>query len=141
MKWILALVAVVFFSASASAQQYKFLATGLSVMERDANGEWGKWSELVPTKITVVLDTSKDRIIIYSQEIQIYAILNYEKERETDDDLTYSFSCSDDDGMPFTVSIITRKKQDNRKQMYINQKNIVIVYNIMNYPDNNIEIK
>lgn len=141
LKYFLFVCALGAVQPDVEAQQYKFLATGFSVMEKKPDGEWGKWSDLQPAKITVVLDTSKDRIIIYSQEIQVYAILNYEKEIETEDDLVYPFSCTDDDGMPFTVSIITRKKQGNRKQMYINQKNVTIVYNIINYPDKNIDIK
>ncbi|NMH27890.1 hypothetical protein [Flavobacterium silvaticum] len=140
-KWLLVCLAVIAFTGKTTAQQYKFLATEFSVMERDAKGNWGKWSDLQPAKITVVLDTKKDRIIVYSQEIQVYAILNYEKEEETEDDLIYPFSCTDDDGMPFTISIITRKKQNNRKQLYINQKNAAVVYNIINYPDKDIEIK
>lgn len=117
----------------AQSQTYKFLTTGFSVMEKDANGNWGKWSELQPASIVVNLDTNKNRIVIYSQEIQVYDIISYEDEEENDNDLIYAFSCADDNGMPFTVSIITRKKQDNRKQLYINQKDVIVVYNIVNY--------
>jgi len=115
------------------AQTYKFLTTGFSVMEKDGSGNWGKWSELQPSSIIVTLDTSKNRIVVYSQEIQVYEIVDYEDTEENDNDLIYTFSCSDENGMPFTISIITRKKQDNRKQLYINQKDVVIVYNIVNY--------
>ncbi len=117
----------------AKAQTYKFLTTGFSVMEKDADGNWGKWSELQPTSIVVTLDTNKNRIVVYSQEIQVYEIIDYEDPEENDNDLIYTFSCSDENGMPFTISIITRKKQDNRKQLYINQKDVMIVYNIVNY--------
>jgi hypothetical protein len=127
--------------AEMNAQSYKFLATGFSVMEKDEKGNWGKWSELQPSSITITLDTDKNRIIVYSQEIQLYKIVQYQKKQENDDDLTYPFTCADEDGWPFIISIITRKKQDNRKQMYINQKNTIIVYNIINYPDKNIGIK
>ncbi|MFT3794216.1 hypothetical protein [Flavobacterium sp.] len=115
------------------AQTYKFMTTGFSVMEKDASGNWGKWSELQPASIVVTLDTNKNRLVIYSQEIQVYQIVSYEDEVENDDDLIYSFSCSDENGMPFTISIITRKKQDNRKQLYITQKDVIVVYNIVNY--------
>lgn len=140
-QWITALIFSVFLTLSVQSQNYKFLATGFSVMERKADGNWGKWSELQPAKITILLDTKKDRFVIYSQDVQIYAIIDYHKEEENDEDLVYPFSCSDDDGMPFTLSIITRKKQGNRKQLYINQKDFIIVYNIINYPDKDIEIK
>ena len=49
---------------------------------------------------------------------------------ENETDIVYSFTCKDNDGEDCTISIITRKKQDNRKQLYINYKNRIIVYNI-----------
>lgn len=117
----------------AEAQSYKFMTTGFSVMEKDDNGNWGKWSELQPSSMMITLDTNKNRIAIYSQEVQVYEIVSYEDAEENDNDLIYTFSCSDQNGMPFTISIITRKKQDNRKQLYINQKDVIVVYNIVNY--------
>ncbi len=116
-------------------QSYKFLTTGYSVMEKDENGKWGKWSELKDAAIVVNLDTTKNRIIIYSQEIQLFDIINYEAKEENDTDLIYPFTCKDDDGVPFTISIITRKNQENRKQLYINQKNVILMYNIINFID------
>lgn len=133
LKIVLFALFVMFGFQQSQAQTYKFLTTGFSVMEKDGSGNWGKWSELQPSSIVVTLDTSKNRIVIYSQEIQVYEIVDYEDAEENDNDLIYTFSCSDENGMPFTISIITRKKQDNRKQLYINQKDVVIVYNIVNY--------
>lgn len=115
------------------AQTYKFLTTGFSVMEKDASGNWGKWSDLQPASIVVTLDTNKNRIVVYSQEIQLYNIVAYEDAEENENDLVYTFSCADENGMPFTIAIITRKKQEGRKQLYINQKDVIVVYNIVNY--------
>ncbi len=115
------------------SQTYKFLSTGFSVMERNDKGDWGKWSDLQETSLIITLDTTKNRFVIYSQEIQLYDILSYEAKEENENDLIYPFTCKDDDGVPFTLSIITRKKQDNRKQLYINHKNFIVVYNIVNY--------
>lgn len=117
----------------ASAQVYKFQATGFSVLEKTPRGTWGKWSELQPTSLIISLDTNKNRIVVYSQEVQVYNIEKYGEKEETDNDLIYPFICSDPDGMPFTISIITRKNQGGRKQMYINQKDVVVVYNIVNH--------
>ncbi|RZJ30458.1 MAG: hypothetical protein EOO48_04910 [Flavobacterium sp.] len=122
-------------SVTAQAQVYKFLTTGFSVMERNDNGKWGKWSDLEKASIVITLDTSKNRFVIYSQEIQLYKIVEYEKAEESDEDLIYPFSCTDEDGQPFTISIITRKNQGNRKQLYINQKNVIVMYNIVNFND------
>jgi len=103
-------------------QEYKFQATGFTVSEKDDKGNWGKWSELQKTSLVINLNTIKNRIVIYSQEIQLYEILNYEAKQENENDITYSFTCTDEDGVPFLISLITRKKQGNRKQLYINQK-------------------
>jgi hypothetical protein len=118
---------------SATSQVYRFLATGFSVSERSDKGKWSPWSETEKANIIVTLDTKKNRIIIYSQEIQLYQIVNYQPAEENDHDLIYAFSCSDEDGHPFTISIITRKNQGNRKQLYIAQKDYMIMYNIVNY--------
>ena len=137
LKYLYSFCFIAFIALQSPAQTYKFLTTGFSVMEKNANGEWGKWSDLKDTSIVITLDTTKNRIIVYSQEIQLYDIVNYEEKEENDTDLIYPFACKDDDGLPFTISIITRKKQDNRKQLYINQKNFIVVYNIVNYPEKN----
>jgi hypothetical protein len=60
---------------------------------------------------------------------------NSEEKEENDTDLIYPFTCKDDDGVPFTLSIITRKSQNNRKQLYLNHKNFIVVYNIVNYSE------
>jgi hypothetical protein len=114
-------------------QVYKFQTTGFSVLEKNEKGSWGKWSDLQNVNLMVTLDTNKNRIVVYSQEIQIYDILDYQEKQENDTDQVYSFNCKDIDGESFTISIITRKNQNNRKQLYINQKNVIIVYNIVNF--------
>ncbi len=136
-KSVFILFLVVFGMQESYSQVYKFLTTGFSVLEKNEQGEWGKWSDLKETSIVVTLDTNKNRIIVYSQEIQLYDILNYEAHEENDTDIVYPFTCKDDDGVPFTITIITRKNQNNRKQLYINQKNVLLVYNIVNFEDKN----
>lgn len=118
---------------NSSSQSYKFLTTGYSVMEKEANGNWGKWSVLQNTSLVISLDTNKNRIIVYSQEVQVYDILNYEDTEENDKTIIHPFTCKDSDGFPFTISIITRKNQGNRKQLYINQKDVIIMYNMVNF--------
>jgi hypothetical protein len=129
------LLLIVFSIQKLKAQVYRFEATGFSVLEKTPKGTWGQWSELEPLNIMITLDTDKNRIVVYSKEVQLYQIQNYEKKQENDEDLIYPFSCSDIDGQPFKISIITRKTQDNRKQLYINQKNVIVVYNIINFPE------
>jgi hypothetical protein len=115
------------------AQVYKYVATGFSVLEKDEKDNWGKWSDYQTTNIVIALDLDKRRIVVYSKEIQYYNIDSFEKQIESDDDLIFPFSCKDIDGETFTISFITRKKQDYRKQLYINQKDVILVYNIVNF--------
>lgn len=114
------------------SQNYKFKTSGLSVLEKKENGKWGKWSDLDLVNILVTLDTNKDRIVIYSQVIQLFEIIDYQATEENETDIVYSFTCKDNNGDDCTLSIITRKKQDNRKQLYINYDDRIVVYNIFN---------
>jgi hypothetical protein len=113
-------------------QVYKFSTSGFSVLEKNEKGKWGEWSDLELTKMMVSLDTNKNRIVIYSQIIQLFEIVDYLPATENETDIVYSFSCKDNDGVGCSLSIITRKKQDNRKQLYINYGDQIIVYNIFN---------
>ena len=130
---LLALMLLLAFQ-QAEAQAYKFLATGFSVLEKTPKGKWGEWSDLQKTSLVITLDTSKNRIVVYSQEIQLYQIVEYHEKEENENDLIYPFTCRDDDGQLFSIQIITRKKQANRKQLYINQREVILVYNIENFP-------
>jgi len=114
-------------------QTYKFKTSGLSVMEKDQKGNWGKWSDLSLVNILVKLDTDKSRIVVYSEIIQLFEIVDYIPLEENETDSVYSFTCKDNNGEDCTLSIITRKKQDNRKQLYINYEDRIILYNIFNY--------
>lgn len=115
------------------AQKYRFKTSGVSVLEKKANGKWGEWSDLDLVNILVSLDTDKNRIVVYSQVVQLFEIIVYQQQEENDNDIVHSFTCKDNNGDDCTLSIITRKKQGNRKQLYINyNNNRIIVYNIFN---------
>jgi len=115
------------------AQTYKFSTSGISVLQKDQKGKWGKWSDLKLVNILVKLDTDKNRIIVYSEAIQLFEIVEYVPLEENETDSIYSFICKDNNGEDCTLSIITRKNQGNRKQLYISYDNRIILYNIFNY--------
>ena len=112
------------------SQSYQFKTSGFSVLEKNERGKWGDWSNLDLVNLSVVLDTNKHRIVVYSQEIQLFRILDYIEREENDTDIVYSFMCKDNDGRECKLSIITRKKQEYRKQLYINYDDHIIVYNM-----------
>lgn len=115
------------------SQTYKFKTSGFSVLEKNQKGSWGKWSDLQLVNILVSLDTDKNRIAVYSEAIQLFEIVDYIPLEENETDSTYSFTCKDNNGEDCTLSIITRKKQNNRKQLYINYDDRIIVYNITSF--------
>ena len=117
---------------SSYSQSYKFKTSGFSVLEKNEKGKWGKWSDLNLVNVLVTLDTNKSRIVVYSQIIQLFEIIEYQPTEENDTDIVYSFTCKNNEGVDCTVSIITRKKPEHRKQLYINYDNQIIVYNIFN---------
>jgi hypothetical protein len=114
------------------SQNYKFKTSGVSVLEKNERGKWGKWSDLQLVNVMLSLDTDKSRIVIYSGIVQLFEIIEYQTPEENDTDVVYSFTCKDNNGDDCTLSIITRKQQNNRKQLYINYGNKIIVYNIFN---------
>lgn len=132
-KIIIVLVFLLMGLHQSYSQTYKFKTSGFSVMEKDGKGKWGKWTDLDLVNILVKLDTDKSRIIVYSEIIQLFEIIEYIPLEENETDSVYTFTCKDNNGDDCTLSIITRKKQDNRKQLYINYDNRIIVYNISNF--------
>jgi len=114
------------------SQAYKFKTTGLSVSQQE-KGKFGKWSELEPVSIIINLDTKKNRIVIYSEVIQLFEIIEYLPAEESGTDIVYSFICKDTSGENCTLSFITRKNQDNRKQLYVKYEDRVFAYNIVNF--------
>lgn len=114
------------------AQVFKFKADSFSVLEKDQNDKWGKWSKFEPSTVLITLDGDKDRVVVNSQEIQLYRILAYGEKLVTEDDETIPMKCADNDGGLCTILIVTRKNQNNRKQFYINYDDVKIVYNVYN---------
>ena len=119
-------------SQHAIAQKYRFKTSSYSVMEQDAKGNWGKWSDFKDTNIIITLDGDKNRIVVNSQQTQLYNIEVYGKTIEHDTDKTMTFNCVDNSGNRCVIEVITRKKQGDRIQFYINYPDLKIVYNI--YP-------
>ncbi len=112
------------------SQTYRFATTSFSVLEKNEKGKWGKWSNAEKSQVVINLDTKKNRIVIYSREVQLYRIVEYPAKQETKTSIIYPFICQDDDGLKFDITIVTRKDQGNRKQMYIYHKDVILVYNM-----------
>jgi len=113
-----------------SAQIYRFKADSFSIIEKNANGKWGKWTDFNQSPVAISLDGTKDRIVVNSQEIQIYTILAYGEKVVEKDKETIPMKCADNSGGLCTILIVTKKNEGNRKQIYINYDDVKIVYNV-----------
>lgn len=132
LKLFLVVLFVSFGMQQGYSQTYKFKTSGVSVLEKNNKGKWEKWSDLQLVNILVTLDTNKNRFVVYSEIIQLFEIVDYVPVQENDTDIVYSFACKDNNGLDCTISIITRKLQENRKQLYITYDDHIILYNIFN---------
>lgn len=131
MKSIKYLFLVLFLSLSvAQAQQYRFKTTGFMVSEKTKFGEWSVWSKFQKSEMVVVLDAYKDRIVVYSEVLQLFNIIKYYDQKETKEGNVVSFLCIDNSGIECDVSIFTRKDKNNLKQLYVYYDDRVVVYNM-----------
>ena len=131
MKSIKYLFLFLFLSFSvAQAQQYRFKTTGFMVSEKTRFGEWGVWSKFQKSEMIVVLDADKDRIVVYSEALQLFNIVKYYDKKETKEGNVISFLCIDNAGIECDISIFTRKDKNNLKQLYIYYEDRVVVYNM-----------
>lgn len=132
MKKILILFAFLSFGITAFGQTISLKTSSASVIEKNPRTGWGKWSDFVKAEILITIDAKKDRIIVNSPEIQVFSIKSYGEKIETENDKIVGFDCIDNNGSLCKILVITRKKEDNRMQFYINYSEVKFVYNIYN---------
>lgn len=133
LKTVFAIFLMIIGLQNSYSQTYRFKTTSVSVSEKTDKGTWEKWSKAQNVNLIVTLDTKKDRVVVYSQIIQLFEIIDYTDEKITPTEDTVSFVCKNNDGEDCTVSIITRKNQGNRKQLYITYDDRILNYNIVNF--------
>ncbi|WP_313807255.1 hypothetical protein [Flavobacterium sp.] len=123
------LLFVLFIGLNASAQTYRFETTGVSMSVKNARGVWSQYTDFKPAKIIITLDTSKDRIVVYSEVIQLFTILGYDDPKTNEDGSLDTFHCVDNDGEKCILTIRTDNKS-KQKQLYIREDSRVLVYNM-----------
>lgn len=129
-KFIIPFLLFFFALQEVKAQTYRFKADSFSIIEKNNNGNWGKWTEFNNTPVVITLDGTKDRIVVNSQEIQLYRILAYGEKIVEKDKETIPMKCADNNGGLLTILIVTKKNEAGRKQFYINYDDVKIVYNV-----------
>ena len=119
------------FSFSSHAQQFRFKTTSLTVLEKDNKGKWGKWSKPEATELFVTLDYDKNKIVIYSREIQHYTIVEYLEKEVTKPAEINSSLCKYQVGTAAKISFFTRIDLGNKTQLYVYFKDFVFCYDVV----------
>jgi hypothetical protein len=118
------------FGATTYAQQFRFKTTSVSVLQQGTKGKSAKWSKPTPTEIIISLDYDKDKIVIYSSEIQHYKILEYLPKEVTKVDEINSFICRNHEGIAVKIAIILRLDV-KKAQLYVYHKDFTFAYDIL----------
>ena len=117
---------------NSSAQPIRFKSSSVSFTDKDAKGNWNEWSEFVDANVLITLDPKKDLITINSSEVQSFKIKAYGEIEDNDEVNIVPFECMDNKFSKCNIVIITKKKENNRMQIYINYNEVKFVYNIYN---------
>ena len=132
MKKNLVLFILFCISLTSYSQTITLKTSSVSFVEKTEKGKWGKWSDFVDAKIIITIDAKYDRIVVNSPTIQVFTIKSYGDKIETETDKIVPFDCIDNNGSKCKILAITRKKEGNRMQFYINYSEVKFVYNIYN---------
>lgn len=111
------------------AQTYKFQTYCFSYATKDRFGRWSEWSAWEDSDMLVVINEDKDRITIYSNEIQEYDIYEYDgNNKDTYGGTSASFRCVDDNGLRCGIRL--RARSDGTLQLYVDYNDTMWVYGI-----------
>lgn len=134
MKSIQLLILTLFLSFGyvTTAQPIRFKTSSVSYTDKKDNGSWNEWSEFVEANVLITLDAKKDLITVNSSEVQSFRIKAYGEIQDTAETNIVPFECVDNKFSKCTIFIITKKKERNRMQIYINYNEVKFVYNVYN---------
>lgn len=93
------------------------------------NGEWSKWSDWIESDCRVNINLDSDKIIIFSNEPQIYKIIELKEVKEdksSGQQIIFRVIDQDDDYGDLRL----RKQKDGNLQLYVDFADIMWVYNI-----------
>ncbi len=79
----------------------------------------------------VTLDYDKNKIVIYSREIQHYTIVEYLEKEVTKADEINSYLCKNQEGTAVKISFFTRVDLGNKPQLYVYFKDFIFCYDIV----------
>lgn len=128
MKKLILLIVGLIISFTAFAQSGYFNAYEFSYKLMKSNGSWTNWSNWESVNINVKIDVTNDKVIIYSDEPQIYHILQQETAPYDSNGEQIKFQIIDQDGDYGYLRF--RRQSNGTLQIYIDFADIKWVYNI-----------
>lgn len=114
------------------SQPIRFKASSVSYTDKNDKGTWNEWSDFVKTNVLITVDAKKNLIVVNSSEVQSFKIKAYGEIQDNEETNIVPFECMDNKFSKCTLFIITKKKENNRMQLYINYNEVKFVYNIYN---------
>ncbi|MEO0045351.1 MAG: hypothetical protein RL705_542 [Bacteroidota bacterium] len=132
LRFLLLLLALGFGFQKSYAQPIRFKSSSVSFTDKKNDGTWNEWSDFVDANVLISLDPKKDLILINSSEIQSFKIKAYGEIEDNEEVNVVPFECIDNRYSNCNIFIITKKKENNRMQIYINYNEVKFVYNVYN---------
>jgi hypothetical protein len=121
---------ILFIGFSSYSQQFLFKTSSFSVTEKISKEKWSEWTQPTKSEMIIKIDGVSHRVVVYSNEIQLFNIIKYNESKNTETDIIASYNCIDNNGIECVVAVYTRKNQNNRRQLYITYTDMIIEYNI-----------
>ena len=122
MKRLMLMMLFSLMSLTTFAQTEWFTATEFAIK---VDNEWSDW---IDCDISVKIDIGNDKVTIYSNEVQIYRIIDKVDPPRDKNGTQVAFSMIDQDGDRGMFRI--RKQYDGAIQIYVDFSDISWVYNI-----------
>lgn len=114
---------------SVNAQTYYYRTTQFAIKYKYTNG-WTNWSEWQSSNMKMKIDLDDDMIVIYSEKLQIYSVLEY-MGSYTDESggRQTKFYVIDQDGDKGYVRL--RIERNGNSQVYVDFGDVMWVYNVV----------
>jgi hypothetical protein len=122
---------LVFLSSKTYSQSYNFETTDMSMSVKVDKKRWSEFANPKEAKISVIFDSNRDRITIFSEIPQFFKIVNYKEKQIAKDRDIVSFDCVNQEGTKCLLAIHTIKDLKKSNQLYVYFKDIVLIYNMV----------
>jgi hypothetical protein len=125
------LLILVFFGSKTYSQTYNFETTDMSMSVKVDKKRWSEFANPKDVKVSVIFDSKRDRVTIFSEIPQFFKIKEYKEKQTAKDRDIVSFDCVNQEGTKCLLAIHTLKNQNKSNQLYVYFKDIILIYNMV----------